>query len=798
MEVVKKVDQFSSVNEKIAVQFSCIQNMECIEATNVTNTLRLYILSDSIIRVRYKTGKYWERDFSYALNDKLSLSHDASIVKIINNEGEDKVEIQTAFLNIIIHKETLLLDFFDKKSLCLSKDASLDFYEHYENGTCNITYKKSLANGEHFYGLGDKPCAPDLRGKKVGVWATDNYGYEQWTDPLYKSIPFYLALHHNQSYGIFLNNTYRSTFDFGHDQGDKMNIYLDGGELNYYFIYGPEMREVTRQYTLLTGVPELPPLWALGYQQCKWSYYPESEVYDVTNKLREHRIPCDVFYLDIDYMDGYRCFTWDKEKFPEPKTLIQNLKDKGFKTVVIIDPGIKIDEKYSIYSEALEKGYFVKGGEGGYVEGKVWPGDCYFPDFTKPEVRSWWADLFKDLISEKGVAGVWNDMNEPALFDVPNKSFPNTARHDYDGEESSHKRVHNVYGMQMARATYEGVKKYSSGRPLIITRATFSGGQRYSAGWTGDNIASWDHISIANTQTQRLSISGFSFVGSDIGGFIAQPSAELFTRYMASAIFHPFFRNHSSGDHGNQEPWAFDEQTLDLVRSFIEIRYQFLPYIYTSFYKYVNEGLPMLVPGYMYDQEDMHTHYRGDEVMMGESILYSPVYEPEAKDKFVYLPRGNWYYHYSNEFYKGNNEYKIQTPIEEACFFIKAGTMIPQYPVMNYVGEKNIDTLKIKLYCDLGSYEGMLIYEDAGDGYDYEDGLYNEVFYGLDITETRIVIIQSRKGTFKPQYDKYEIEIIGLKASIDKITIDNNKMEGSENLIKCSFNFEKITIELKQ
>jgi len=318
-------------------------------------------------------------------------------------------------------------------------------------------------------------------------------------------------------------------------------------------------------------------------------------------------------------MEGFRCFTWDKEKFPQPVRMVKELADDGFKTVVIIDPGIK-----------LENDYFCKRADGPYMKGKVWPGECYFPDFTKPEVREWWAGLFKGLIEETGVAGVWNDMNEPAVMDVPGKSFPDDVRHDYDGHPCSHRKAHNIYGMQMARATYHGVRRSAHpNRPFVITRSAYSGTQRYTSTWMGDNIATWEHLVVANRQIQRMCMSGYSFAGTDIGGFAEQPNGELFARWVQLGVFHPFFRVHSSGDHGEQEPWSFGEEITDISRKFIEIRYELLPYIYTAFWKYIEHGTPIIKSLVMFDQEDVQTHYRTDEFIFGEEILVCPINEPK-------------------------------------------------------------------------------------------------------------------------------------------------------------------------
>ncbi len=765
------------------------QHFFYIDIVNDTRSLRLSFYEENVVRFRYAEGGVWERDFSYAVvSPPIKVDY-----KLIDHN--ENVVVSLSRIDIVVEKLDLAIAIKDKKGHIISQDlVAFENIRHYENGTNKIIYKKEIPEGEHFYGLGDKPAHPDLRGKKFTIWGTDQYGYYDYTDPLYKNIPFYIGLHSYQTYGVFIDNTYKSTFDFGHTKSDVLEIEIDGGELNYYFIYGPEMIDVASRYALLTGTPELPPLWALGYQQCKWSYFPESNVYEVTERLRKEQIPCDVFYLDIDYMDGFRCFTWDNEKFPQPSKMIAKLKENGFKTVVIIDPGIKIDQDYPIFQQALEKGYFCKAGEGGYIKGKVWPGDCYFPDFTNPEVRDWWRDLFKELISENGVSGVWNDMNEPALFDVPNKSFPLTVRHDYDGEESSHKRVHNVYGMQMSRATYEGVKKYTfPNRPFVVTRSTYSGGQRYSSAWTGDNIASWDHLIVANTQTQRLSISGFSFCGSDIGGFIDQPSAEMYVRWVALAIMHPFFRTHSSGDHGDQEPWSFGEEALGLVRNFIQLRYKFLPYIYSTFYEYVKYGRPMLRPIYMYDQHDYHSHYRADEVVHGNHILYAPIIGEGTTKKTLFFPKGCWYYYFDNTLWEGSKEHTLNIPLSESALFIKEGTILPHYPVMNFVGEKNIDKLTLLVYNKKG-IESSFLYEDQGDGYDYITGVCNEVYFSFDGSQINVKIMQSREGHFVPQYKKYIVRLIGFD-SVNSASVDGISIPILANVFEVDYDFKMMIIE---
>ena len=734
--------------------------------------LQVTVRRDSILRFRYTTTGIFENDFSYAITKYASRGYNHLEV----SEDDNKYIITTAKLICKIAKTDLRISILDAKDNTLICEDELGFHweESYEHGGDVVKMSKTSQPGESYYGLGDKPVDNNLKGKRFENWVTDSYAYGRNTDPIYKTIPFYTALHNKKSYGIFFDNTFRSFFDFCHERRNITSFWAHGGEMNYYFIYGPEMSEVVANYTDLTGKPhQLPPLWALGYHQCKWSYYPESNVKEITSKFRELQIPCDAIYLDIDYMEGFRCFTWNKEYFPDPKRMVKELADDGFKTIVIIDPGIKIDMDYSVFKEGLEKDYFCKRADGPYMKGKVWPGECYFPDFTNPEVREWWSNLFKELIEDIGVKGVWNDMNEPAVMDVPGKTFPDDVRHNYEGNYCSHRKAHNIYGMQMARATYQGLKKFSyPKRPFVITRAAYSGTQRYTSSWTGDNVATWDHLNIANLQAQRMCMSGFSFIGSDIGGFAEQPNGELYARWIQLGIFHPFCRTHSSGDHGDQEPWAFGDTITDVVRKFIELRYQLLPYLYTAFWRYAEEGIPILKSLVLYDQADPQTHYRNDEFVFGEKILACPVTGPNQKGRRMYFPVGKWYNFWTDEAVKGGQELWVDADLDSMPIFVKEGAIIPKYPIQQYVGEKIIDELILDVYYKLGK-ENSMVYEDATDGYDYIKGRYSLRDFSLHGKKDELIIQQHKTGKFITTYKTFKLSLHGLPFKISKVQVDN-------------------------
>ncbi|CAL2090360.1 alpha-glucosidase [Tenacibaculum sp. 190524A05c] len=733
--------------------------------------LQVTVLRGSVIRFRYATDNNFDKDFSYAISDDGARGYS----KLEVEEHDDCYKIITIKIVIQIDKSDLKVSIFDVNgNVICNDDWGFHWEQSYEFGGNIVKMSKAAPQGECYYGLGDKPMHLNLKGKRIENWATDQYAFGKDQDPLYKSVPFYIGMHEERSYGIFFDNTFKTFFDFCNERRNVTSFWAHGGEMNYYFFYGPDMQDVVTRYTDLTGKPELPPLWALGYHQCKWSYYPESKVKEVAGKFRELQIPCDGIYLDIDYMDGFRCFTWNKDYFPDPKRMVKELADDGFKTVAIIDPGIKIDDDYWVYKEAMENDYFCKRADGPYMRGKVWPGECFFPDFTNPKVREWWSGLFKEIIDEIGVKGIWNDMNEPAVMEVPGKTFPNDVRHNYDGHHCSHRKAHNIYGTQMARATYEGVKKYAyPKRPFIITRSAYSGAQRFTSSWTGDNIATWEHLWIANIQAQRMSMSGMSFTGSDIGGFAEHPTGELYARWIQLGVFHPFCRTHSSGDHGNQEPWTFGQEVIDVTRKYVELRYQLLPYLYTMFWEYAEFGIPMLKSLVLYDQYDPQTHYRTDEFIFGNQILVCPIQEPNAKGRRMYIPRGHWYNYWTKEYVKGGLEKWVDADIDTIPMFIKEGTIVPKYPIQQYVGEKVIDELKLEVYFKLGEKEVSKVFEDAQDGYDYMKGRYSLRTFSFTGKENEVIIQQHKDGSFITEYETMVFEFIGLPFKITAVEIDN-------------------------
>ena len=736
--------------------------------------LRLSVVSDKILRFRFAPTGVFPPDFSYALDPAFTPPAPEFL------EFKERPEfwrITTDRLICTISKDGLRARVLDRSGTVLSEDERGFHWEFdQESGNDIVKMTKRVQAGEHYYGLGDKAANANLRGQRFSLWGTDRYGYEKHSDPLYKNIPFYASLQQRAAHGIFFDNSFGSTWDFAAERTNVTSFWGQGGEMNYYFIYGPTLLEVTEEYTCLTGRPELPPLWALGYHQSKWSYTPDTQVRALAARFRQERIPCDAVYLDIDYMDGYRCFTWHPERFPDPRALADDLARDGIKLVSIIDPGIKVDAAYSVYREGVGHDLFCRRPDGPPLLGTVWPGLCVFPDFTNPKARAWWQTLFPKLI-EAGVAGVWNDMNEPAVFETG--TFPSDVRHDYDGHPCSHRKAHNVYGMQMARATYEGVKAaVYPRRPFTITRSLYSGGQRFASVWTGDNIATWEHMWLANIQCQRLSISGVSFTGSDVGGFIDQPTPELFVRWLGLAVFHPFMRVHSSGDHGEQEPWSFGEATTALARRFIELRYQLLPVLYTAFWQYATRGTPMLRPLVYLDQDDPETYSRMAEFALGDHLLACPITQADAEGRWMYLPRGEWYYWWTGERKAGQQEIWADAGLDRVPLYVRAGAVVPVWPIRQHTADgPPAEGITLRAYWKDGA-ETTEVYEDAGEGYAYaEAGQSCLKTFRLTGTDHELRLTQTLDGPYRAPHRTVRLVFYGLPFAPTELLVDGARHE---------------------
>ena len=734
------------------------------------------------IRVRYAPSGVFENRVSYAIDS--SNERRAPLVKI--NQTKERIELTSDDgARIVVNKTPLAFDVFDASgALVVADDKTQTAQFNRETGEIKIT---KLRGGEleTYYGFGEKALPFSRDSQVITNWNTDTYRYAVNQDPLYQSIPFFYAVRQGKSYGIFFNNTFRTFFDMGKSAPNRYSFGATGGELDYYVFTGGRDRapgEVLTGYAALTGKMPLPPIWALGNQQSRFSYFPESRVREIAAEFRRRKIPIDAIYIDIDYMDGFRIFTWDKAKFPAPKQMISDLAKDGLKSILIINPAVKVDGNFPVYREAKTRNYFVKTADGKEFNGNVWAGKSAFLDFTDPRVREWFGALYKTNTDE-GVAGFWNDMNEPSVFPDGEtfsppvnyslqKSLPVDARHNGDGSPGDHARFHNVYGMQMARATFEGLRKIQPDkRPFVLSRAGFSGVQRFAAVWTGDNTASWEHLRLSLPMLLNMSVSGIPFVGADIGGYSDNPSPELFARWMQSAVFHPLFRPHAEKGTANKEPWEYGSEYEKINRRTVELRYEFLPYLYTLFREHERDGQPVVRPLWFEYAADRQTYLIDDEYLVGRDILVAPVVREGERKRRVYFPAGDdWRDWFSGEIYKGGTYAEIEAPLEKLPVFARVGAVIPTQSIVQHTGEMPSAPITLNVITGIVAekIEISELFQDPGDGYDYRARGRREI----KIEHRRGILRLNRSGDLKnPQKIKF-IEALGIAQKPREMRVD--------------------------
>ena len=652
-----------------------------------------------------------------------------------------------------------------------------------------------LEPADRLLGLGDKALTIDRRGHAVELWNTDAFRFRRGTDPLYKSIPFVLRLGDEAAVGLFYDNTFRSRFDLGAAEAGRMTWEADGGAFDLTVLAAPTPLGVVERFARLTGRTPMLPRWALGYHQCRYSYLTDAEVREVADGFRSRGIPCDTLYFDIHYMDGYRVFTWDRDAFPDPAGLLADLKADGFTSVVIVDPGVKADDpNYEVYAagQALDA-YIRHPGENGEpgpeAHGEVWPGRCAFPDFTRADVRDWWGTLHAGLVAQ-GVDGVWNDMNEPALFETHHVegsmsaeeavgTLPLDVRHSFEGRGGTHAEAHNVYGTEMQRATFDGLKALAPDkRPFTITRAAYAGSQRFGTAWTGDNTASWEHLTLALQMVVSLGVSGVPFSGTDVGGFVGTPSGELLARWTQLGALTPLFRNHSAVDTPRQEPWLFGPEIERVCREAIELRMRLLPVLYTALWQASTRGLPILRPLALVHPDD-ETIHRASPLgfYLGDALLAQPVVTEGQTEREVYLPAtpGGWYDLATGDHLDGRQTIWTATPLDRIPIYVRGGTVLPMGPVRPHTGVP-AERLELHVYPAEGRHESTL-YEDAGDGWAHLDGDHWVGRFALEDDGRAVRVTVAVENEHVPEWLGWDVVVHGLAAPPSSVTVRGSAVD---------------------
>ncbi|HVQ38941.1 MAG TPA: TIM-barrel domain-containing protein [Pyrinomonadaceae bacterium] len=774
-----------------AVLFNCRDNSQ----------VQLTVLAPDLIRVRTSFAKPLPpRDHSWAIDKQDWLTPRWTL-----SETSDAVVIATDEVEVVVRRSPLLVEFRDAKSKRLinadeqpmAYDAKglLKGMQFDPDAGSFVAASKKFGLNEHFYGLGEKATRLDKRRGFFVNWNSDTPGYTEGKDPIYQTVPFYLGLENGAAYGIFFDNSYRSYFDFARSSQQRIWFGAEGGELNYYFFYGPSIKKILGRYSDLTGHMPLPPLWALGNQQSRWSYYPEKMVEEVVQEYRRRDLPLDVVHLDIDYMQGYRVFSWDTRRFPNPKALSEKLRKQGVRLVTIVDPGVKHqpvaksagvitsttpelepqDQRYYVFEQGVQKNYFQKRKNGELFIPRVWPGDSVFVDYTLEGARAWWGDLHRAYL-DNGVAGIWNDMNEPADFvDQTGKNQIDVVSYD-EGAKSTHAKNRNVFALLMARATYEGlVRLRPDQRPYVITRAAYAGIQRYSTMWTGDTNSSWEGLALNIPMFTSLGLSGQPFVGSDIGGFIGRANGELLTRSYQIGFLAPFCRNHKTIDGYDQEPWRFGKYHEDIIRKYLKLRYQLLPFLYTTLEEAHRTGVPLFRALLLNYQDDTSTYNLDDEFMVGEDLLVAPVTKPDITRRLVYLPKGTWYDYWTNKKYEGGATISVEAPLETVPMFVRAGAIIPMSPEMNYVGEKPSDPITFNIYPDEKGAASATLYEDDGLSPAYKQGQFRRTTVSVERALAGFTVnIALPQGRYNPGPRKFAFVIKTDRRAAAAVTVPDD------------------------
>jgi len=735
---------------------------------------------DGLLRVRVTDEPEFESFKSFALRPGLVEQRPG-----LEDRGGE-LRLEAGLLTLVIDKATGRMDVLDAegKPLVTEPPDGGVYFDGDEAGCI-----KAASPGEHYYGFGEKTGPLDKRGTRMVMWTSD-MPHNEKKDPLYQAHPYYMAVNQGRAYGVFFDNTFKSVFDMGAADHDRVRFLAKDGEMNYWVIAGPRPEDVLRRYGDLVGTMPLPPLWGLGNHQCRWSYKTEERVREIRDAFQENRIPVDAIYLDIHYMRGYRVFTFNGDRFPDPAGLVSELEGDGIKTVVIVDPGIKIDPDYHAYVEMMEKRYYVKHEDGGPFKARVWPGKVHFPDFYRPEVRQWWGRMH-EFYTDKGIAGIWNDMNEPAGWArdirVLDYMVPvgdvDWLKMRHGDEMAPHARIRNVYALLENQATYAGLlEQRPDERPFIITRSGYPGVQRYALIWTGDNFSSWGSLQTSIPMILNMGMSGLAFVGADVGGFGGAPSKELFARWVELGIFYPFSRNHTSANMPDQEPWAFGRQITDISRELINTRYRLLPYTYTMFEKSSRVNAPVMRPLVFEFPADERVSAIQDQFMWGDDLMVAPLLKKGRNKRKVYFPQGSWYDFRTGEKYEGPAEVEVDAPLGKPPIFARAGAIIPLAPVMMNTGEKPWDPLTVLVF-PAEHPSSFTLYEDDGSSFDYKKGEWARTTFKMTPGERGLeIVVEPVRGSFDPQRETVEFRIMGEEksAKVSCLTPEGGPLPGSQ------------------
>jgi len=706
--------------------------------------------TDSVIRVLMRHHDNDSPELPYAVCEQPDGAGFTSV-----NEADATLRLSTSAVNIAVNLRPCRIAWHAPDGgLLAADDQGLGMGRMGDT----VLMHRAIHEGERFIGLGEKTGPIDRRGQAFTHWNTDHFGYPEQADPIYLSTPFFMSVMGGRVSGLFLNNSHRSTFNFGASNDRCAIIQAEGGLLDQFFIAGADPSSIISSYTWLTGRQPLPPKWSLGYQQCRYSYYPEAEVMTLAKTFRDKQIPADVIYLDIHHMKDYKVFTFDEDRFPDVWAMNDRLRQMGFRTVVIADPGIKREQGYAAFDSGTKEDVFVKWPDGAPWAGQVWPGWSHFPDFTKEKAREWWADQVS-FYTQRGVSGIWNDMNEPASW---GQCSPDSVEFDWDGSRTTHREAHNVYGMLMAGASRQGAEDSMDGeRPFILTRAGFSGIQRHAAVWTGDNVSTDAHMLAGVRLVSNMGMAGIAFAGYDVGGFVGEATPELFARWVSIGAFSPLFRGHTMIGTRDSEPWSFGETTEAVARNYIGLRYRLLPTIYTAMWQATCTGMPLvrsLAMLWPHDSMVYRPTYQ-DQYMFGDVLMVCPV-ESTRQLTRVYLPSGIWHDLHTDESYMGPAEVVVDCPIHRLPLFVKQGAPLLCQSAVQHTGQPHSGVLHIHVW--FGAVGTARLYEDDGTTNACESGAFSVREVGYNCPDN-LLTISAADGGYRSDFNRAKVVWHGFR-----------------------------------
>ena len=737
-----------------------------IELTAGAAKVRITAFRDGIVRVRVAPNGNFPADFSWAVIQS------PEIPRVMIEDAANEVRMTAGDVHVTVNKAPLLINFVDASGAAILEDQpALPMAWDGEN----IHVWKRMPADENYFGLGDKAGRMNRRNRSFTMWNTDEFGWQESSDPLYKTIPFFIGLRKGSAYGVFFDNAYRSSFDFGKESPDYFSFGAVGGELNYYFFSGPEPKTIIANYTAMVGRTPLPALWTLGFQQSRYSYYPEARAREIVQTYRQKKIPLDAIYFDIDYQLGNAPFTINRTYFPTFEKMIADFRGQGVRTVLITDLHVKKDpnHNYKPYDSGTQRDVFVKNPDGSVFVGAVWPGESVFPDFTLAKARDWWGEQYKDFTA-MGIAGFWNDMNEPSVFLRADKTMPLDVLHRLDdGTTRDHRAIHNVFGKENVRATYEGLRKLQPNeRPFVLTRAAYSGTERYAATWTGDNSSTWNHLSMSTPMLLSLGICGYSIAGDDIGGFAGTPTADLLTRWIEVGAFNPIYRDHTAKGTADQEPWVHGPEHEMIRRRYIELRYQFLPYTYTGMEEMTRTGLPFMRPLFVEYPAAPGIEGNDHDFLFGRDVFVAPVVTEMLDAQEVHLPPGDWYDFWTSSKPVDREHIRLHPRLEELPLYIRAGAILPMQNAVQSTSETPAGPLKLRVYP--GEDCRGSLYMDDGHTFAYQKDEVLRIQYTCQVSGSGVTVSSKlQTNNYKPWWSSTEVTIYGATGAPKEARIGN-------------------------